>query len=397
MSFALSLLTSLLLVAAVVLLVLVILLVVQVLAAGLQPIADAAPLPTHRPSIAVLMPAHNEAAGIGAAITGVRAQLLPTDRLVVVADNCSDDTAATAVRAGAEVFVRTDTSARGKSYALDFGIRALEAAPPEVVIIVDADCTVHPGALDRIAREALARARPMQASYLMLSPPKSPLKVRFAEFAWAFKSRGRAEGFWRLGLPCHLQGSGMAFPWPVIMSAPLASGHIAEDLQLGLDLALLGHLPLFCPAARVSSEFPASASGLESQRTRWEHGHLTTIVFNAPRLLARSLVTGNIGLAALAFDLCVPPLAFLVLLLLSMLALTGVAALLGSSPLAFEISMLGLAALTTAIGLAWHRFGRAILTFRELLTVPMHVLQKVSIYRRFFGNRQKEWVRTERD
>jgi hypothetical protein len=146
----------------------------------------------------------------------------------------------------------------------------------------------------------------------------------------------------------------------------------------------------------VSSEFPTSAAGLDSQRTRWEHGHLTTLVRNGPRLLGRSLARRDVGLAALALDLCVPPLAFLVLLLVSVLALATIAALLGASPLALAISLSSLALLIATIAVAWHRFGRSMLSLRELLSVPMHVLRKASIYRRFFGNRQKDWIRTER-
>lgn len=49
-----------------------------------------------RPSCAVLIPAHDEEAGIGRTLAGVLAQLRPGDRLLVVADNCSDRTAAAA-------------------------------------------------------------------------------------------------------------------------------------------------------------------------------------------------------------------------------------------------------------------------------------------------------------
>jgi cellulose synthase/poly-beta-1,6-N-acetylglucosamine synthase-like glycosyltransferase len=94
----------------------------------------------YRPSIAVLVPAHNEAAGIGATLRSIRAQLQHGDRVLVVADNCIDDTAAAASAAGAETIERHDPARRGKGYALDFGVRYLTLAPPEVVIIVDADC-----------------------------------------------------------------------------------------------------------------------------------------------------------------------------------------------------------------------------------------------------------------
>src|ERR1700722_4751052 len=72
-----------------------------------------------RRPIAVLMPAHNESSVIASAIRSVLPQLVAQDRLVVVADNCSDDTAAIAATEGAEVVVRTDFARRGKGYALD--------------------------------------------------------------------------------------------------------------------------------------------------------------------------------------------------------------------------------------------------------------------------------------
>jgi exopolysaccharide biosynthesis WecB/TagA/CpsF family protein len=266
------------------------------------------------PPCAVLMPAHDEEAGIAASIATLIPQLRPQDRLVVVADNCSDGTAAVARAAGAEVVERHDSVRRGKGYALDFGVRALGAAPPAVVIVVDADCAVDVGALSQLSRRCLQAQRPAQALYLMRAPADAGFKLRLATFAWTLKNHVRPLGYHRLGLPCQLMGTGMAFPWRILEAAPLASGHLVEDLQLGLDLAAAGSPPVFCPEARVTSAFASQAEGLQSQRTRWEHGHLGVIGSVAPRLLARALVRGQAGLAALALDVCVPPLAALVLL-----------------------------------------------------------------------------------
>src|SRR5205085_6347229 len=91
----------------------------------------AAPGASRRPRVAVLMPAHNEAAGIAASLATVTPQLVAGDRLLVVADNCVDDTAAVAAAAGAEVVQRRDTTRRGKGYALGFGLRHLAPDPPE--------------------------------------------------------------------------------------------------------------------------------------------------------------------------------------------------------------------------------------------------------------------------
>jgi hypothetical protein len=54
--------------------------------------------------LTVLFPAHNEGLTVGAALESLCAQTRPPDRVVVVADNCSDDTADVARHHGADVF-----------------------------------------------------------------------------------------------------------------------------------------------------------------------------------------------------------------------------------------------------------------------------------------------------
>src|SRR5689334_1535043 len=65
------------------------------------------------PKVAVLIPAHNEGAGLVPTVADIRQQLDADDRVIVVADNCSDDTAKQAEQAGAEVIVRKDAARRG--------------------------------------------------------------------------------------------------------------------------------------------------------------------------------------------------------------------------------------------------------------------------------------------
>lgn len=355
------------------------------------------PTATPRPSIAVLMPAHDEQAGIAASIAAVLAQLQGTDRLLVIADNCIDETAAVARAAGADVVERHDPARRGKGYALDRGVSELAAAPPAVAVIVDADCIVAAGAIERIARLSDDSSRPVQALYLMRAPAGAPLGTRIAELAWLLKNQLRASGFHRLGLPCQLMGSGMAFPWAAIRGARLASGQIVEDLQLGLELAANGQAPLFCPEALVSSVFPSSVSGLASQRTRWEHGHLGVIADMAPRLLWQAIVGRRFALAALVFDLCVPPLAGLMMALALVAFAAAALVLTGGSTaplLVAAATLLGLAATLTA---AWRAAGRGVVTASELASVPAYVLRKIPSYLRLARRRQSEWVRTERD
>jgi hypothetical protein len=146
---------------------------------------------------------------------------------------------------------------------------------------------------------------PVQALYLMRSPAGAGLPTRISEFAWAVRDLVRHLGALRLGMPCQLMGTGRAFPWAVIAGAPVASGHIVEDMCLGPDLAEAGTPPRFCPDALVTSTLAAEADGLATQRTRWEHGHIGVIAERAPRD-AEGAGRRRRVLAAMVLYLCVP-------------------------------------------------------------------------------------------
>jgi cellulose synthase/poly-beta-1,6-N-acetylglucosamine synthase-like glycosyltransferase len=350
-----------------------------------------------RPSIAVIIPAHNEALGIASTLRNITPQLAIGDRLLVVADNCTDDTARIATEAGAEVLERSDRERRGKGYALDFGVRHLEQKPPEAVLVIDADCRIDSGAVERLGRLCLETGRPVQGLDLMLSPEGASVETRIMEFAWLVRNHVRVLGFHRLGLPCQLMGTGMAFPWTVIGSAALANGNIVEDLALGIDLARARTPPVFCPEARVTSYFPRTTTQIAVQRTRWEHGHLGMILGAAPRLFVEAVRRRDRNLLALAFDLSVPPLALLMLLVLSVFAASAVFALSSTLLLPLGISSLSLVMLVLAVLLAWTWYGRQVISFANLAFGPFYALSKLPLYMKFLVRRQEEWVRSTRD
>ncbi|NET54418.1 MAG: glycosyltransferase, partial [Merismopedia sp. SIO2A8] len=169
-----------------------------------------------RPKTAVLIPAHNEEDVIGATLKTLLPQLTEQDQLLVIADNCSDKTATVARELGAMVVERHNLEFRGKGYALDYGMGFIKADPPEVVVLVDADCIVYPGTVERITRLATAKQRPVQSTYLMTQPDNPALKDLLSMLAVKFKNTVRPSGLNRMGLPSLLTGSGMAFPWSVI-------------------------------------------------------------------------------------------------------------------------------------------------------------------------------------
>ena len=348
-----------------------------------------------RPRVVVLIPAHNESHGIVPTIGDIRSQLGSGDRLLVVADNCSDDTAEVALASGAEVIRRNDAQHRGKGFALDFGLRSLAADDPEIVIIIDADCRVEDGAIDTLARVCSATQRPIQGMYRMSAPPGAAVNHQIAEFAWRIKNDLRPRGLRALGLPCQLMGSGMAFPRCALASVNIASGHLTEDLELGLLLASAGQAPLFCPAAQVRSVFPLTAAAARSQRQRWEHGHLAILIRWLCPLMGRALAQRNRDLLALSLDAAVPPTVLLGLLTLVATLINGAAALLGAGAAAFLLGVATITMLVAALLLAWNARGRDLITASGIRAIGPYLATKAGIYARAFAA-DKKWVRTKR-
>jgi len=360
----------------------------------ITPVAEPGTL-SHR--TAVLIPAHNEGAGILPTIQEVQAQLGPNDRILVVADNCTDDTAAIVQASGVEVTVRADPARRGKGYALEFGVRHLGLNRPDVVVIIDADCRLGENALRHLSDSAMASRRPVQSLYLMLAPENAPPGKAVNLFAWRVKNWIRPLGLELLGLPTQLFGTGMAFPFTLLLDRDLGNSRLAEDTALGIALASAGYPPLFMSGARVHSRFPTSQAGSEQQRQRWEKGHLDNIVDLVPGALARSLRDRNLGLAALAIDMAVPPLSLLVLVTALCEILGGIAFGLGAPSAALAIPSLSILLLVVGTALAWTAVGRDVLPPRELLRLPLHAIQKLGSYHRIArGKATSAWIRTDR-
>ena len=354
-------------------------------------------LPNETPTTAILMPAHNEELVIGKTLAGLTPHLNNRVRAVVIADNCSDGTADIIRGYPVELLERFDDEKRGKGYALDHGLRHLAQNPPDIVVMLDADCSVEADGVAHIAKLAQVSGRPVQAVYLMKSPVEPSTNDLVSAFAFKVKNLVRPKGLYNLGQPCLLTGTGMAFPWHVIKDAPIASGNIVEDMQLGFDLALDGTSPLLAVDALVWGELPQQEAAATTQRTRWEHGHMQTLLTQCPRLIKGALKTGRFDLMALGLDLLVPPLALLVFLWLLTFFATFAAGLLSLSWVPAIVSGTAGLLLFVAITTAWYRFGRKIIPLGKLLSVPFYVAWKIPLYLKFLFQRQTAWVRTDRD
>jgi cellulose synthase/poly-beta-1,6-N-acetylglucosamine synthase-like glycosyltransferase len=348
------------------------------------------------PKITVLIPAHNEAQVIGETLRQLKSGPAKNCRIVVVAHNCTDGTAEIARRLGTETVILNNSEEWGKGYALAGGVAHLHADPPDIVIVVDADCILSDDAIEHLASVVSEAGLPVQSRYSILPKRSSDMKQKISAFAVTVANYVRPLGLQRLGCSCSLKGSGMAFPWPIIRKSNFGNGDLVEDLRLSIDLARGGIPILFCPEAVTTSYFPTTTNAMMSQRIRWEHGHLQLILWGVPRLIWASLVRRSWGIFASALGLLIPPVTLMTYLLVAALAMTVLAQTLGASP-KFAIALLTAAiALFGSILLVWWRYRGDVLPLHGLWAVPLYIAQKFSIYFKLFFDRQTRWVRTDR-
>ena len=368
-------------------------------------VAKAAPL-----ALAVIVPAHNEALVLAATLDSLLAQSFPEEcrELIVVADNCTDETAEIARLRGITVLERISAEERGKGYALNFAMAYLHALPerPDGVVIVDADTYAAPDFLTRIG-QGLDRSRDtcgfgaVQGRYGVLNGGDS---WRAALMAGAFDlvNHIKPQGRERLGLSAGLKGNGMAFTWPLASALPWPGGSLTEDLDYGLDLARrFGVRVAYVPEARVRAQMPATAEQAASQRDRWERGRAGLTRERGLRLLWEGVRGRNLLLLDMAIDLLTPPLAEMGALLCAWVILVGGGGVLGWLPHAGHwaraLGVTGAGMLVYILGgLRAAGAGRA--AYAALARAPFYAVWKISL--RLAGLRRgaarADWVRTSR-
>jgi 1,2-diacylglycerol 3-beta-glucosyltransferase len=353
--------------------------------------------PTSR--IVVIVPAHNEEHFIGRTVQSLGTQTYPPDlfEVLVIADNCTDDTAAVAREAGAHVLVRDEPGLRGKGRALHWAIeRVLERpAPPDAVVIVDADSVADPEFLTLLVSRFESGAEVVQGESLLDEDGSTPTAMRAGAFLLVNRSRptGRAV----LGLPAELSGNGMLFSRRVLLDNPWTAFTSTEDVEYSLRLRLAGVSPSFARGAILRSAAAPHARAAEEQQLRWEGGKFHLARTYAPRLVARAVRERRPGLLDAAFEVALPPLGYLAA---GAVATAGVASALviaGRAP-AWAVIPSGVALCAIPVYvLVGLRAGEAPRSaYTSLLHAPAFVLRKTTRAYRLVRFRADSWVRTER-
>jgi 1,2-diacylglycerol 3-beta-glucosyltransferase len=347
--------------------------------------------------LVILIPAHDEQDGICATLESLLACDYPPGRrrVVVVADNCSDETAARARQTGFEVWERADTVKQGKGFALMWALERLFASPDrfDAVIVFDADCFASQNMLTEIDAALRAGAEAVQVNYVVGNPGDSPASaLRFAGFT--LMNTVRPLGKRGLGLSCGLFGSGMAFTRELLREEPWTTTGFVEDFEYHLRLVDAGRRVEFLPNAWVRSAMPTSFAGGADQQARWEQGKLHVIRNWSLRLVLSGLVRRDPIRLHAGLEQLVPPQS---LIAAGSVGSALIAPLVGSKRLlAYSLATLAAQSLFVVGGL---RLVRAPgLVYRALLVAPVLIARKLGLYLRLLaGAGPSSWVRTERE
>ncbi|MBK7863674.1 MAG: glycosyltransferase [Archangiaceae bacterium] len=347
------------------------------------------------PMFDIVVPAHDEAAGIASTVKSLLALDWPHDRrrVVVVADNCTDDTAQRARAAGATVLERHSATHKGKGYALQHAFERLEG---DAVVVVDADTQVSPNLLRAFAARMAKGAQAIQAYYGVDNASASWRTTLMAiAFAMFHRVRGRARE--NLHLSCGLKGNGMCFTRALLEKVPHHAFSVVEDLEFGIRLGLAGERVWYVDEAQVRGEMVSGEAASRSQRVRWESGRKAMVRAHLLPLLREAVKRQSPVLLDLAMDLVIPPLSYLGLGAVGVLAVATVLSALTGFPFGLLLTAGGMA--VTALGLhlarGWALSETGARGAATLATAPLYVLWKVALMRKQAAA-PGEWVRTRR-
>jgi cellulose synthase/poly-beta-1,6-N-acetylglucosamine synthase-like glycosyltransferase len=341
--------------------------------------------------VAIVVPAHNERLGIASCIRS----LLSASRddmhadVVVVADNCTDDTAAVACAAGAFVLERTNALERGKGHALHFAFTHLAPQGYDCVLVVDADSEVAPNFIEEAAGAMRDGAQAVQARYLVRNLQEST-RTRLMGLALRAFNVVRPLGREHLGLSVGILGNGFGLRSETLQAVPYLASSVVEDLEYHLSLVRSGRRVAFINTSTVYGEMPVKGKGAETQRSRWEGGRLRMMLQHSPALLL-DVLRGRLRCLEPLLELLLLPLAFHVTLLL--LAATV------PIPIVREAGVAGLAVVLLHLAAAIVVGGGDWRDVTTLAAAPFYVLWKLMLIPATLRNARsnQEWVRTGRN
>jgi len=240
-------------------------------------------------TVTVLVPAHNEEACLSATLASLLSQSHRPDRVIVVADNCTDSTATIAVRSGVEAFESVDNTHK-KAGALNQALKALlpTLGDNDLVMVMDADTSLDAGFLESAVRRMTDDRALMAVGGLFYGEEGSGMLGQFQRNEYIRYGREMKR---RRGRVYVLTGTASLFRPLALRTVAGSRGHaipgtpgdvydtaaMTEDNELTLALKSLGGLMISPSQCTVVTEVMPTWRTLAAQRLRWQRGALENL------------------------------------------------------------------------------------------------------------------------
>lgn len=254
-------------------------------------------------AVIAVVPAHDEAGTIESAVASLRGQAVGFDRIVVVADNCTDDTVALARAAGAEVFETVGNRHR-KAGALNQALPHLDLGDDDLLLVMDADTRLGVDYMAAVMRQ-FDPTRPRSGAPLGAvggifhgDEPHGVLpRLQSAEYARYAREIGRRQG--RVHV---LTGTASVFLARALRDVAISRGHtlpgrrgdvydtsaLTEDNEITIALKTIGWGLISPKECLVYTELMPTLGALHDQRLRWYRGAVDNIAtYGITRVTAR--------------------------------------------------------------------------------------------------------------
>jgi cellulose synthase/poly-beta-1,6-N-acetylglucosamine synthase-like glycosyltransferase len=272
----------------------------------------------------VSIPAHDEEVGVAATVRSCLGLRYPRDlfEVLVIADNCRDQTAALARREGATVLERSDPTHRSKGHAIlymcDHVTESVHMDRLDAVVIIDLDTVVDPDLLMGFT-DYLDRGYDWIQAFDTVANTDESWRTRLMTWSFGLINGVLLLGQTSLGLSGGFRGNGMCFSTRGLSRFPWRCLGLVEDLEYSWSLRVAGERIAFAREVSVHATMLAKGGdAATNQRKRWETGRSqlrSTVV--GP--LLRSSRIGLLAKMAALIDLTMPTMVALVSLLAAFL------------------------------------------------------------------------------
>jgi 1,2-diacylglycerol 3-beta-glucosyltransferase len=354
----------------------------------------------------IVIPAHNEQSGVADTVASCLASNYPSlfFGVLVIADNCDDETAAVARTAGARVVERFDADKKSKGYAIEYLLELLDRSGElgllDAVIVVDADTTIDPNLLLSFD-DALRRGHDWIQAYYTVANPDQSWRTRLMTYAFSLFNGVMQLGQNALGSSAGFKGNGMCFSTRGLRRRPWRAYGLVEDMEYSWTLRVAGEQILFRPDVKVFGAM-LSSGGDDSanQRRRWEFGR--SEIRN--KYLGPLLTSPDLGFREKVLSACeltIPSMAWLAILYIVVAGLDVAAhfVFVGAPYTVVRGLLLGCAALFSVA-----LFVYAISPFLAL-RLPWKYLSSIMLFPFYLGwklvislaGRPQGWIRTARE